>query len=76
MKKKVITIDDLARMVQKGFEATATKEETATKKDLNQLKSEMNERFDKIERLILTDHKKRIEKLEQDMRQLKNALAI
>ncbi|MBI2454287.1 MAG: hypothetical protein HYV54_01815 [Parcubacteria group bacterium] len=77
MKKKRITIEDLARMVQKGFEETAKKDDADNlRTDLNSLRTEMNERFDKIERLILADHKRRIEKLEQDMRELKNALAI
>lgn len=77
MVKKKTTIDDLARMVAKGFE------DTATKQDLNSLKSEMNKkfdgmdkRFDKIENLILIDHKRRLEKLELEMKELKNALAI
>lgn len=52
MKKKNISIDDLAVMVQKGFA------ETATKHDLKSMRFEMNERFDRIEKLILTDHKR------------------
>jgi len=38
-----MTLSKLARMVAKGFEKTATKE------DLNELKSEMNARFGKLE---------------------------
>jgi predicted transposase YbfD/YdcC len=51
MKKKNITIDDLAMMVQKGFE------ETAKKKEMDKGFDEVHERFDKIEKLILADHK-------------------
>ncbi|MDP3764462.1 MAG: hypothetical protein Q8Q95_02470 [bacterium] len=70
MPKKKTTIEDLARMVAKGFE------ETATKKDLGDLRLEMNRRFDKVENIILIDHKRRIEKLELDIKELKNALAM
>ncbi len=72
---KKITIDGLARMVSKGF--------TETKSDIGNLRSDMNKRFDgvdarldHIEKLILADHKRRIEKLELDMRELKSALAM
>jgi hypothetical protein len=77
MKTRKITIEDLARMVQKGFS------ETAKKIELEGLREEMkkgfkvvDERFDKIEKLILADHKRRLEKLEEEMRDLKNLLAV
>jgi archaellum component FlaC len=70
MKKKNITIDDLALMVQKGFE------ETAKKKDVDKKFKDMDERFDRIEKLILADHKRRIERLEQDVKELRNLLAV
>ena len=70
MENKNITIDDLAGMVQKGFEETAKKDE-------------VNERFDKIEdclesieKLILADHKRRIEKLEDEVKELRELLAV
>lgn len=73
---KNITINDLAAMVQKGFA------DTASKNDLKSLKIEMNQRFDlvdkrfdKIEKLILADHKKRIERLEFEVKELKELLA-
>jgi len=53
MKKKNITIDDLARMVKKGFDETAKKEDIISGFDI------VGNRLDKIEKLILTDHKKR-----------------
>jgi len=77
MVKKNITIDDLAVMVQKGFDGTATK------KDIMDLRTEMNirfqrvdERFDKIEKLILQDHNRRIEKLEDQLKEVKETLAM
>lgn len=36
----------------------------------------IDERFDTIEKLILADHKRRIEKLEDGLRELKELLAV
>ncbi len=66
--EKQITSNELARMISKGFDDA--------KKDNRNLRTEMNERFDKIERTVLADHKRRIEQLEIDMRILKSALAM
>ena len=73
MKNKNVTIDDLAIMVQKGFNDVT--KEMATKSELFSMKSEMNKRFDKIEKLILSDHRERIEKLEFEVKELKDLLA-
>ena len=77
MKKKNITIDDLAIMVQKGFE------ETAKKVDLDNFSKSVDKRFDivdkrldRIEKLIIADHRERIEKLEEEMKELKSLLSI
>lgn len=61
MKKKNITIDDLAMMVQKGFEDTSKKiDETAKKKDVDK-------RFDKIDdRLIVLEKGHEEIRLRQD----------
>lgn len=69
MKKKNITIDDLAIMVQKGFE------ETAKKSEVNLRFDQIDKRFDKIEKLILADHRERIENLEKGLKELKDLLA-
>jgi len=81
-KDKKITIEDLARMVQKGFSETGG-EINGVKEDVAEVKNEMrrsfkavDERFDKIEKLILADHKRRIERLEDEMKDLKNLLAV
>ena len=70
MKKKVITIEQLARMVKKGFDETATKAEV--KKGFD----EVYKKLDRIENLILVDHKRRIEKLETEVQELKKLFAI
>jgi hypothetical protein len=70
MKKKDITIEDLARMVKNGFEETAKRNEVNSRFDT------VENRLDKIEKLILADHKRRIERLENEMEELKELFAI
>ena len=70
MKKKNITIDDLARMIQKGFLETAKKDE------VNKRFDKVEDRLERIEKLMLADHKQRIEKLESDVKELKELLAV
>lgn len=77
MVKKHITIEDLARMVAKGFE------ETAKKVDMDRQFEDLNNRLDSLEKdlkyvkdLVVLNHKRRLEKLESDMKELKNALAM
>jgi len=45
---------------------------TAIQENFNHI----DERFDKIEKLILADHKRRIEKLETELKKVKELLAI
>jgi hypothetical protein len=70
MAKKNITIDTLARMVQKGFSETSKRDEVNKRFDI------IENRLEKIEKLILADHKRRIEKLEIEVRELKELLAL
>ena len=66
MNKENITIEQLAKMIHEGFKTTATKEDIA----------EVNGRLDRIEKQILADYGRRIESLEQDLKRLKDALAV
>ena len=70
MMKKKITIEDLARMVKRGFD------ETAKRNEVNLRFDKIEECLEKIEKLILADHRRRIEKLEVEVKELKNLLAI
>lgn len=77
MKKKNITIDDLAGMIAKGFLETAKKSEVDKRFD------EVDKRFDKvedrletIEKLLIAQHQRRIEKLEADVKELRELLAV
>ena len=68
MRKKNITIEDLARMVKRGFDGTDKKIEKGFK--------EVNIRLDRIENFILKQHSQKIESLEKRIHRLEEALAI
>ncbi|MEK7663936.1 MAG: hypothetical protein AAB340_00590 [Patescibacteria group bacterium] len=72
MVKKNITIDQLAVMIQKGFDKTASVEHVSN--EISGLKKWAEGRFDKIEKVILDDHKERIAKLESKVTYLENIL--
>lgn len=63
-----VTIDELAVMVQKGFNGVDVR--------FDKMSKEINNRFDKIENLILADHKKRIERLETEVKELREMFAM
>lgn len=63
-------IDDFALMVQKGFE------ETAKKVELVALEKKMNERFDRIENILITKQDEKIDRLEARMRVVEHSLDI
>ncbi len=72
-KKNNITLEDLARMAAKGFE------ETVKKVDLENLEKQMsfqfgevNKRLDRIEKILFWDYKNRIEKLEDQVKELQS----
>jgi hypothetical protein len=58
------TNDDLAMMIAKGFEGVDKRFE------------DMDKRFDRIENILLEDHRKRIEKLELEMKDLREGLLL
>lgn len=71
MNKKNITINDLATMVGKGFDGVDKRFDGVDKRF-----DAIDFRLDKIEKLILADHKKRIEKLEEEIKNTRGLLAI
>lgn len=81
---KKITTEDLARMVNKGFEHVLSEMGGLTKKidvdhrfdEVDRRFDEVERRFDRIEKLILADHKRRIERLEIEVKDLKDLLAV
>jgi len=68
MRKKIITIENLAGMVKRGFDGTDKKIERGFK--------EVNTRLDRIENFILKQHSQKIEFLEKRISRLEEALAI
>jgi archaellum component FlaC len=64
MAKKNVTIEDLAVMVKKGFDAVDKRFDG------------VDDRLDRIEKLILADHKRRIERLEEQVQDLRDLLAV
>jgi hypothetical protein len=66
MAKKTTTIDDLARMINEGFNNTATKDDIKG----------VNARLDRIEHLLLAEQKREIEDLKKRMKRLEDALAV
>ena len=75
-----MTIDQLAAMIQEGFKSTASKEDLkAVNARLDGIDSRLDGidgRLDRIEHQILADYGRRIESLEQELKRLKDALAV
>ncbi|MDP3785246.1 MAG: hypothetical protein Q8R12_04245 [bacterium] len=74
---KKTTLEDLARMMKRGFD------ELATKAEMKEGFKGVNERLDKIEKrlfrmdaTIFIDYKRRIQKLETDVEYLKDISGI
>lgn len=78
MKKKNTTIDDLAVMVQKGFNGVDERFDGVDDKfeGMNKRFDIIEDKLESIEKLILVDHKRRIERLETEVRELKDLFAM
>ena len=81
MKKKNVTIDQLAVMVQNGFSDVSSK--MATKVELqkglegvNKRLDKVDNRLDRIEDILLEKHDEEIKSLKARVRILENALGI
>jgi len=68
--EKEVTLDDLAGMVQRGFE------ETAKTKEVNSRFDAVEKRLERIENLFIEEHRRRIERLEGEMKEVRDALAM
>jgi hypothetical protein len=64
------TIEALARMINEGLTATASKE------DVKALEDRVTTRLDRIETLLMEEQKRKIENLETRMKKLEDALAV
>ena len=65
-----VTNEELARMIAKGFEGTAQKI------DMDRQFGEVKDRLDRIEQFLLEDHRRRIEKLEAQVKELRDLLVV
>jgi hypothetical protein len=70
MEDEIKTIEDLGALITRTM---ASKEDIkAVREDV----AEVNGRLDRIEKQILADYGRRIESLEQELKRLKDALAV
>ncbi len=78
MVKKKITIDDLAGMVKRGFDAVDARFDAVDARfdEVDKRFDEVDKRFDRIENLILKRHEEEIEQLKVRMRYLEDMLAV
>ena len=81
MTKKQVTTEQLATMVKRGFDEVTGRlgdvtDKMAKKTDTDRQFREVTDRLDRIEKLTIADHKRRIERLEADVRYLKDVFAI
>ena len=75
--KRIVTIEDLAGMVQRGFKETAKKEDVEKRFDAVDMRLDgVEDRLERIGKLMLVDHKRRIERLEEQVKDLRDLLAI
>lgn len=63
-KEAKTNLDDLAGMVQRGF--------LDVDKRFDLLEAEMNNRFERLEQIIFNEYKSRIEKLEDQIKELQS----
>jgi hypothetical protein len=67
---KKITLENLAQMIQRGFE------ETAKKADVDKQFAVLRNDIKDVRDLLTSDYKRRVETLEKDVKELKEALAM
>lgn len=63
-------IEELASMTKRGFDDIL--EKMATKEDIKH----MEDKFERLEMLVMQDHRRRIERLEADVKYMKDLLAV
>ena len=77
MAKRQLTIDDLAAMIQRGFKEMVKKDDLERRFDgVERRFDAVDVRLDRIEKLLLVDHERRIERLEEQVKDLRDLLAL
>jgi len=67
MAKEIKTIEGLAEMIQRTM---------ASKEDVQALDKKVTKGFERIEQLLLAEHKRQLEDLKKRMKRLEDALAV
>ena len=70
-----VTNEELARMIGEGFHGVDEKF-ASMRGEMNQRFDQIDERLEHIEKFLLEDHRRRIEKLEIQVQELREALAM
>ncbi len=74
---KKTTLEDLARMMKRGFDELATKAEMKDGfKGINERLDKVEKRLFRMDATIFIDYKRRIQKLEADVEYLKDVSGI
>ncbi|MDP3764520.1 MAG: hypothetical protein Q8Q95_02775 [bacterium] len=81
MPAKKTTIEDLARMVARGFNSveskiTSIENKMATKEQLDKVEKHLGERIDNIEKIILKQQGEQIKGLERRVNRLEEMFAV
>ena len=77
MAKNLVTTEGLAVMIQRGFAETARKDDVDRRFDgVEKRLDAIEDHLESIEKLMLEDHRRRIERLEGEMKNLKDLLAV
>lgn len=74
MSAKKTTIDDLARMVARGF--SSVEEKMATKEQLEKVEKRLDARLDNIEKIILRQQGDHIKNLDRRVSHLEEMFAV
>ena len=70
-----VTNEELARIIGEGFHGVDEKF-TSLSGEMNQRFDKVDERLEHIEKFLLEEHRRRIEKLEDQVKELRDALAM
>lgn len=77
MADKRIAMDDLVGMVKKGFDSVDKNfKNTASKTDVLSLEKKIDRRFDKVEKILIEEQNRKIERLESRVDYLENILSL
>jgi hypothetical protein len=74
-KENITTIEELAALIQRRVAMKEDIANMATTHDVQAVRDAMHTRFDKVEQLLIAEHRQRIEKLKREVKELKELFA-